>query len=304
MLLSVALPAAALILAIVVAWAALRDTRARVLATAIGVLATILVSLGVQWWTDTGLFAVTSIAPPPVAPPKPEASPTSDDAIRKWLLANRHQVVVEDVTPLLKEYPDLVRKGELMAEILPPQIDSGHKDAVKYALENNPELVDLRLKNDEFNAPTLHYAASTGDIELVKFVLAKFPDRHNSLGGAGESCLQAAIRNRRMKMIEYLTDNFATVVRVKNSANETAIHTALRTRLLWEERKIVKVVSILVAKAPELAHEPNGSGQTPKQILTDLGELFLFPDFAVQLPEVSKLLTQNTPADTANAAGQ
>lgn len=296
MLINVAVPATALILTIVLAWVIFRTTRSRVAAAAIGILATILISVGVQWWTGFGLFAVAESVPPPIVAPEAKKTSPPDDSNRKRLLATRNQAVVEDITPILKKDPELMRDEELMAEVLSRQIDSGHRDTLKLVLDSNPKLVNKRLKNDEFNGPALHYAASKGDIESVKYILSTFPDGQDSLGGAGETCLQAAIRNRRMEMIEYLANNFPTVVRLKSSTKETAIHSALRTRFLWEERNIVKVVSILVTKAPDLAREPNGSGQMPEQILRDLGEVFLFPEFAEQLPEVEKLLSQDMPA--------
>lgn len=75
---------------------------------------------------------------------------------------------------------------------------SGHSDILKLLFDGG---VDMRLR-DQQTRTILHYAAMSGDIDSVKFVLENTPLPINSQCSAGYTPLHYAVLNGRSRVAE------------------------------------------------------------------------------------------------------
>jgi ankyrin repeat protein len=92
----------------------------------------------------------------------------------------------------------------------------GETALIVASLSGHPEMVELLIsagadvlaEDPHFHYPALHAAASRGQLNVVKLLLAKGGDVNRQSGNGGTALLAAAI-NDRLEVLEFLLDNGA-----------------------------------------------------------------------------------------------
>jgi hypothetical protein len=271
------------------------SVKSRVYIALFGLAVSLLVVGGVWYWSTNSPHE--NIAKPTPPPKPPEVDPQVQ-AQQKLLELGRYSDENEAVA-ILKATPELAHDEKVMREVLPRQIAQGHREFVELAVQANPDLVLKAIpRKGDFATPPLHMAVEQGDLRLTQSILKmSSPGLEMSQGGAGETILQAAIVHRRLEIVRYIVDRYPAVASAKSRQGETALHTALKTRVLWEQEEIVELVGLLVTAAPNLARERDAQGKMPIDLLGQLQDRFISSEFTELKPKVASLLEGIEPSE-------
>ncbi|XP_062574844.1 serine/threonine-protein phosphatase 6 regulatory ankyrin repeat subunit B-like [Saccostrea cucullata] len=118
---------------------------------------------------------------------------------------------------------------------------SGKFQICDYLVKNHPNLLEVR---DKFNNSALHDAARGGNVRIVKLLIEKKMDIR-SLKKDGTTVLHQCCRFGKMKMCEYLINNFPDLLEIRDNKGWTVLHSACRGGS-------VKIVSFLIKKGLNL----------------------------------------------------
>lgn len=144
--------------------------------------------------------------------------------------------------------------------------DTGMTPMARAASTGKQVVIDYLIElgaNDESGFPVYH-AASSGQLDIVKFFLDYNPSALNKTSETGETLLQIAVKRNHPAILEHLLDRGADVS-IAESGGWTPLHSAAE----WNYPDMVRA---LVDHGADI-HAKSESGSTPLHCAVICGNL-------------------------------
>jgi ankyrin repeat protein len=197
------------------------------------------------------------------------------------------------------------------AEINP---DGPHGNPLSEAAPRNLHTVELLVEHGadvqqrEAGANTpLHFAASAGKTDVVKFLVERWPEGMRATNEHGETPLHLAAEAEKTDMVKFLAEQWPEAMREKDLGLDTILHRAAgygwRSEMVgsyvegWPD---VEVLRLLVEGWPEAIREKNQYGQTPLHGAATTGKAEVMRFLVERWPEAKEEL--DTEGDTPLSA--
>jgi ankyrin repeat protein len=197
-----------------------------------------------------------------------EVNPSSTATTPLHEAAERHLDTVE----LLVEQGANLDEGDFSDNRpLHLAVIAGKLDVVKFLVERWPQ--GLQVKNSNQETP-LHLAASNQNADMVRFLVEQWPEAMREVDRGGLTPLHlAACRGGAIEEVRVLMDGWPEAMEERNPLGNTPLHLAAGVR-----RENADVVRFLVERWPQGKRALNNDGDTP---------LVMFAKYVNHSPHVS-----------------
>jgi ankyrin repeat protein len=129
----------------------------------------------------------------------------------------------------------------------------------------------VRQKSDDGRVP-LHEAASSGDLNVARFLVMEWPESVRETSNDGRRPLHAAASSGKQPVARCLLHKFPESVHVKTVDSRLPLHEARRGHgVKWKNHQLALVRSLVVARRPQSLEEPDVHGATPLHIAVAQG---------------------------------
>lgn len=231
----------------------------------------ILSGIGVVFWMKPE-------DPKPAPPPKPpEVKYAPRDLNIEWdklstperksMMLQRAMLTNSKDLSLAPGSEEVVKDTKFMSQYLADSLSAGKTKVIQQAIELNPELVKITLDAPDASGILPCAIAMFGDVELLNWLVTKFPETVNAGQPNGTSLLHAAISGADSETINWLIANHKELLLATDSDGRTPLHALVSNNDAWRKLDMPKLVRAMVDASPDTISAKDTAGMTAVDLM-------------------------------------